>query len=147
LRTIFEGTPILDGKYRLLQLLGAGGGGHVYKCRHLGLKRLVAVKVLRPQFAAQPQHMARFRREAEILGHLRHPHIVEVTDFGVDAERKIPYLVMEYLEGETLSERIRNHGPLELADALVIFEQIASGIDHVHAAGVLHRDLRRPTCS
>ncbi|MEM7585251.1 MAG: protein kinase [Acidobacteriota bacterium] len=141
LETVFEGSPVLDGKYHLLRRVGGGGMGRVYKARHLGLKRLVSVKILRPRFRTDRGFQERFEREAEALGRLRHDHVVEVSDFGIEGARRIPYLVMEYLAGRSLAERLRS-GALPVASALPIFEQIASALEHAHRSGILHRDLK-----
>ncbi len=141
LEIVFVGSSILDEKYHLLRRIGGGGMGRVYKARHLGLKRLVSVKILRPRFQTDSGFIERFEREAETLGRLRHPNVVEVTDFGVEAKRHIPYLVMEYLEGCSLAERLRS-GALSLSAALPIFDQVADALEHAHKAGILHRDLK-----
>lgn len=132
---------ILDGKYRLDERLGEGASGVVYRALHLGLKKSFAVKLLKTD-SPDPLSLARFRREAEALGQLRHPHVVEVTDFGIDAAAGIPYLVMELLEGTTLADFCRQHGPLPLARALALLEAIAEAVDAAHTQGVLHRDLK-----
>src|SRR6185295_1182353 len=85
-------TPTIDGKYRLEALIGEGAYGAVYRAVHLDLKKSFALKLLRPTVASDPQLLGRFRREAEALGRLRHPAIVEVTDFGVDPKSGSPYL-------------------------------------------------------
>src|SRR4030095_15610786 len=92
---------LLDGKYQIQQLLGQGGMGAVYRATHIGTKRTVAVKVIHPQLSTNPEFVARFRREAEVAGRLRHPNVVDVTDFGFAQTDRCPapYLVMEYLEG------------------------------------------------
>src|SRR5579872_1247692 len=96
---------ILDGKYRMDKQLGAGGMGYVYLATHLGTTRVVAVKVIAPKWASDPYFLARFQREAQACGRLRHPNIVNVTDFGIGVSRgrQVPYLVMELLGGQTLS--------------------------------------------
>src|SRR3954470_2031998 len=96
---------ILDAKYRIDRALGSGGMGNVYLATHLGTTRLVALKVIAPRWAANPQFLARFQREAQACGRLRHPNIVNVTDFGIARVNggNVPYLVMEYLDGQTLS--------------------------------------------
>ena len=100
---------ILDGKYRIDKQLGAGGMGNVYLATHLGTTRAVAVKVIAPKWATEPQFLARFQREAQACGRLRHPNIVNVTDFGIAraAGGAMPYLVMEFLDGQTLSRHSR----------------------------------------
>jgi CHASE2 domain-containing sensor protein/tRNA A-37 threonylcarbamoyl transferase component Bud32 len=132
---------VLDGKYRLEECLGEGASGAVYRALHLGLKKAFAVKLLK---AGRPDSfaLARFRREAEVLGQLRHPSIVEVTDFGIDAAAGVPYLVLELLDGIPLADVCRAQDPLPLERALPLLEAIASAVDAAHAAGVLHRDLK-----
>jgi CHASE2 domain-containing sensor protein len=132
---------ILDGKYRLDDRLGEGAVGIVYRTTHLGLKKSFALKLLKPGAAHDPSSVSRFQKEAEALGRLRHPHIVEVTDFGVDAATGAPYLVMELLDGVPLSELCRK-GPLPLHQALPLLDAIAAAVDAAHDEGILHRDLK-----
>jgi len=91
-------VDLLDNKYQTEQLLGQGGMGAVYRATHLGTKRTVALKVIHPQLSAHDQFVARFRREAKADGRLRHPNVVDVTDFGIaqTADGPVAYLVMEY---------------------------------------------------
>src|SRR5215467_6430152 len=107
---------LLDGKYRLEELCGRGGMGAVYRATHVGTGRRVAVKVIAPELAGNSEFIERFRREAKTIGLLRHPNIVNVTDFGVTGAgaQTVAYLVMEYLEGETLAERLKNGRPSAL---------------------------------
>ena len=131
------------GTYRLERLLGEGGMGRVFLAFHQSLKKEFAIKLIKPLWASHPQFLERFRVEAESLGRLRHPAIVTVTDFGFDPTRnQLPFLVMEYLEGSTLSQEIRTRGALPVQEALAIFRVIAKGLDHAHDQGVLHRDLK-----
>ena len=131
---------VLDGKYRLEARLGEGATGVVYRAVHLDLKKTFAVKLLKTG-SPDPSSLARFRREAEALGQLRHPHVVEVTDFGIDMAAG-GYLVMELLEGITLADFCREQGPVPLERALPLLEAIAAAVDAAHAQGVLHRDLK-----
>src|SRR5215813_8610628 len=135
---------ILDGKYQIEQLLGQGGMGAVYRATHLGTKRTVAVKVIHPQFSAQREFVARFQREAEAAGRLRHPNVVDVTDFGfAQTERgRVAYLVMEYLDGATLAEIIQEEGKLPLSWTIDILEQVCAAVEQAHRAGIIHRDLK-----
>src|SRR5215475_1741336 len=132
---------VLDGKYRLDDRLGEGAAGVVYRATHLGLKRVFALKLLKPGPVSDPLAVARFQREAEALGRLRHPHIVDVTDSGIDPGTGTPYLVMELLDGVPLAELCRT-GPLPLERALPILAAIAAAVDAAHERGILHRDLK-----
>ncbi|HEX7181052.1 MAG TPA: protein kinase, partial [Thermoanaerobaculia bacterium] len=133
---------VLDGKYRLEERLGEGATGVVYRALHLGLKKTFAVKLLKAG-SLNPLSLARFQREAEALGQLRHPHVVEVTDFGMgDAAGGVPYLVMELLDGITLADVCREQGSLPLERALPLLDAIAAAVDAAHAQGILHRDLK-----
>src|SRR5580693_1039144 len=102
---------ILDAKYRIDRQLGAGGMGNVYLATHLGTTRVVAVKVIAPKWAADPHFLARFQREAQACGRLRHANIVNVTDFGIarTGSGEVAYLVMEFLDGQTLSDFQKAH--------------------------------------
>lgn len=143
LRLGTAGPPrVLDGKYRLDELLGEGSSGIVYRATHLGLKKVFALKLLKPGPALDPFAAGRFQREAEALGRLHHPHIVAVTDFGKDPETGTSYLVMELLDGAPLSERCRTAGPFSLERALPILDAIAAAVDAAHEQGILHRDLK-----
>jgi len=133
---------LLGGRYRLEERLGEGALGVVWRARHVGLHRDFALKQLRTGALEDPAARARFAREAEALGRLRHPHIVEVTDFGIDPESAAPYLVMELLSGRTLADLLRETGPLPAARALPLLEALASAIDAAHGQGILHRDLK-----
>ncbi len=133
---------VLDGKYRLDGRLGEGTAGIVYRATHLGLKKVFALKLLKPGPALDPFSVGRFQREAEALGRLRHPNIVDVTDSGIDSGTGAPYLVMELLEGAPLSELCRSEGPLPLDRALPILAAIAAAVDAAHERGILHRDLK-----
>jgi len=135
---------ILDGKYRIDRQLGAGGMGNVYLATHLGTTRVVAVKVIAPRWAADPQFLARFQREAQACGRLRHVNIVNVTDFGVAASGRsqIPYLVMELLDGQTLSDFQQTQPRPALPLVADLLDQIALALDEAHRHGIVHRDLK-----
>jgi serine/threonine protein kinase len=137
-----EDPPLVAGKYRLEGSLGEGQYGNVHRAVHVGLQKSFAVKLLKTAAAPGSTALARFHREALALGRLRHPNIVEVTDSGIDEGSQAPYLVMELLDGEPLSQLCRRRGPLPLARALPLLEQIADAIDAAHGADVLHRDLK-----
>src|SRR5579863_8074399 len=131
---------ILDGKYRIDKHLGAGGMGNVYLATHLGTTRLVAVKVIAPKWAAEPQFLARFQREAQACGRLRHPNIVNVTDFGI--ANQVPYLVMEYLDGQTLSDFYKTNPTIALPTIADLLDQIGLALAEAHSYGIVHRDLK-----
>ena len=137
------GTTV-DGKYRLDRLLGRGGMGAVFRAVHLGTDRTVALKVIAPDFADRPDFLARFEREARACGRLRHPNIVDVTDFGyAQADgRRMAYLVMEYLDGCSLADVLRDDTQLPVAWVADVLEQAGSALEEAHRAGILHRDLK-----
>ena len=127
------------GRSRLLDRLGAGGMGEVYRARDERLERDVAIKVILSRGANDEVLSKRLKREANILSQLNHPNIAAVYDF--DREGDIDYVVMELVAGETLAERIRV-APLDEEDVLRIGMQIAAGLDEAHEHGVVHRDLK-----
>jgi Tol biopolymer transport system component len=129
----------LLGPYEILSLVGAGGMGEVYRARDSRLNRTVAIKVLTTHVADRPDLKARFEREARTLATLSHPHICCVFDVG--QQDGVDYLVMEYLEGQTLAERLRRNA-LPLNEALKIAIQLADALDKAHRQSVVHRDLK-----
>jgi serine/threonine protein kinase len=135
---------ILDAKYRIDKQLGAGGMGNVYLATHLGTTRVVAVKVIAPRWAAEPQFLARFQREAQACGRLRHPNIVNVTDFGIakGARGDMAYLVMEFLDGQTLSDFQKANPHIALPLVADILDQIGLALAEAHRRGIIHRDLK-----
>jgi len=135
---------ILDGKYQIERELGRGGMGSVFLATHLGTERPVAVKVIAPQFMERPEFVERFRREAKAAGRLRHPNVVDVTDFGFAATRDgdVAYLVMEYLDGCTLGEVLEEERNLPVSWTLDILEQVCSAVHEAHLQGIIHRDLK-----
>jgi serine/threonine protein kinase len=135
---------VLDGKYQLERLLGQGGMGAVYLATHLGTERPVALKLITPEFMRNDEFVERFKREARAAGRLRHPNVVDVTDFGfaqVGAQR-VAYLVMEYLDGCTLGDVLAEESRLPLDWVVDILEQTCSAVDEAHQQGVVHRDLK-----
>jgi serine/threonine protein kinase len=127
------------GPYEILALIGAGGMGEVYQARDIRLDRTVAIKTLHEHLSQNAQFRERFEREARAVSSLSHPNICMLHDVG--REGRIDFLVMEYLEGETLAERLRK-GPLSLDQALQYSIQIAHALSHAHRQGVIHRDLK-----
>src|SRR6187397_1442516 len=134
----------LDGKYQMTRELGRGGMGAVYLAMHLGTERPVAVKVIAPEFMEREEFVERFRREARAAGRLRHPNVVDVTDFGFAESPKgqVAYLVMEYLDGCTLGEILDEEKALPVAWSLDILEQVCSAVQEAHEQGIIHRDLK-----
>jgi serine/threonine protein kinase len=135
---------VIDGKYRIESQLGKGGMGTVYLATHLGTERPVAVKVIVQQYMERAEFVERFRREARAAGRLRHPNVVNVTDFGIaDMDGgKTAYLVMEYLDGCTLGEILEEEKQLPLTWSLDIIHQVCSAIHEAHGQGIIHRDLK-----
>ena len=137
---------VLDGKYEIEELCGRGGMGAVYRATHAGTGRRVAVKIIAPELAGDSEFLERFRHEAKTIGLLRHPNIVNVTDFGVTGAGgdgdTAAYLVMEYLEGHTLAERLKDRRPMPIDEAIAILSQTCAAMDEAHRLGVLHRDLK-----
>jgi serine/threonine protein kinase len=134
----------LDEKYRLERLLGQGGMGAVYLATHLGTERYVALKLITPQFMRNLEFVERFKREARAAGRLRHPNVVDVTDFGFAStgKERVAYLVMEYLDGCTLSDVLAEETSLPLYWVVDILEQVCSAVHEAHQQGILHRDLK-----
>src|SRR5687768_3105162 len=134
----------LDSKYKMTRELGRGGMGTVYLATHLGTERPVAVKVIAPQFMERPEFVERFRREARAAGRLRHPNVVNVTDFGFaeTSDGRAAYLVMEYLDGCTLGEVLEEEKNLPVGWTLDILEQVCSAVNAAHEQGIIHRDLK-----
>jgi Protein kinase domain len=127
------------GSYEITAQIGAGGMGEVYRARDTRLKRDVALKILPETFAADPDRLARFQREAEVLASLSHPNIAAI--YGLEEADGVKALVMELVEGEDLSQRI-SRGPIPLDEALPIARQIAEALEAAHEQGIVHRDLK-----
>jgi eukaryotic-like serine/threonine-protein kinase len=135
------------GPYEIIDSLGSGGMGEVYRARDTRLDRTVAIKILPAALAAEPQLRERFEREARAISSLNHPHICALYDVGhqapsTDATQAIDFLVLEYLEGETLADRLTRTGRLAPADALRAAIEICSALDRAHRSGIVHRDLK-----
>ncbi len=131
---------VIDGRYHLIKQLGEGGMGVVFAADHLGIGRKVALKILHDRVLDDATAVERFRREAQIMGSLKHPNIVHVSDFGVTTEG-YHYLVMDLLEGESLSERIEK-GRIDPTETATVMAEVCDGLAAAHDAGVIHRDLK-----
>ncbi|MGI8532226.1 MAG: Stk1 family PASTA domain-containing Ser/Thr kinase, partial [Geodermatophilaceae bacterium] len=137
-------TRLLGERYELGETIGYGGMAEVHRARDMRLGRDVAVKVLRQDLARDSQFQVRFRREAQASASLSHPAIVAVFDTGEDTvgEGSTPFIVMEYVEGQTLREILRSDGPLPPARAVMICSDICSALDFSHRNGIVHRDVK-----
>ena len=131
---------ILGNRYHLLELIGEGGMALVYKAECSLLCRIVAVKVLRPQYASDSEFVERFRREARAAASLSHPNIVGIYDVG--QEDGMDYIVMEYIPGDNLKNMIRKEAPLPVDQALDIARQISEALNHAHQRNIVHRDIK-----
>ena len=131
----------LNGDYRVVRLIGEGAMGGIYEARQLRLDKRVAIKVMTRELALNGEALLRFHREAEVTSQLGHPNIITVFDFGTTQSGQ-PYLVMEYLEGEDLANRLHRKTALSLPAAVRITKQVASALAETHAKGVVHRDLK-----
>ena len=132
---------VLDGAYQLNRLIFEGGMGTVYEAVQLRLSKRVAVKVMVPDLAENPEALGRFKREVEITSQLHHPHVIQLLDFGVTPSGQ-PYLVMEYLDGEDLEHRLQRVARLPLAATVEVVRQICSALTVIHGQGIVHRDLK-----
>ena len=134
------GETVLGNRYEIIKKIGDGGMAFVYKAKDILLNRIVAVKVLRPEFVDEDEFLGKFKREAEAVASLSHPNIVNVYDVGEDG--KVHYIVMEYIDGQNLKEIIKNEGTLDEYTALDITKQIAMALSAAHKKGIIHRDIK-----
>jgi serine/threonine protein kinase len=132
---------IIDGRYRLLRLIGIGGMGAVYEAQHVSIGKRIAVKVLHQQFSQHPDLVERLRREAQAASRIGHPNIIDVIDFGYTSDGSA-YIAMEFLEGTDLGAILRNEGRVKEARALRIGLQTARALAAAHRVGIVHRDLK-----
>src|SRR5579863_4403152 len=138
---LLEAGAIVAGKLRVIRKLGAGGMGAVYEVEHELTKHRRALKVLHPSIAENPTFVARFLREASAAGRIGNPHIAETFDAG-KLEGGEPYLLMEYLQGETLDGRLHHYGSLDVGEVAELVGQSCEAISAAHDAGIVHRDLK-----
>ena len=135
------GRTILNGQFEILEKIGAGGMGSVYKAAQSGMERMVAVKILHPKLVTRIDLVSRFRREARAMSQLTHPNTVKVLLYG-ELEDGLLYIVMEYLQGKNLNQLLRASGPMSLNRALIILIQACGALHEAHEAGIVHRDLK-----
>lgn len=131
---------ILSNRYKIVRELGSGGMAWVYLGEDVTEGREVAIKVLYPQFSEDVSYVQRFLREAKLASAMSDKHVVRILDYG--ASRDTHYLVMEYILGENLSEVVKKRGPLPWEEAIELLDQLAAGLEHAHALGVIHRDIK-----
>src|SRR4030095_7415727 len=127
------------GPYQLLEQIGEGGMGTVFKAYHPALDRYVALKIIHPAFREDQTFIARFQREARLVAKLEHPHIVPIYDYS--EYEKVAYLVMKCIEGSTLKDRLAQ-GPLNFYEVLQVVDSVGSALAYAHSQGVLHRDIK-----
>jgi serine/threonine protein kinase len=139
--TFLQSGDLVGNRYRVIGKIGVGGMSVVYRVEHVHLQKLFALKLLRPELSAIPYVVQRFQREARCVSQLDHPHVVRVTDFG-RADNGSLYLVMELLEGRSLTQKLEGEAPFSLDLALSIMEQLLLGLEHAHRNRVIHRDLK-----
>src|SRR3989454_1572633 len=130
----------LGDDYELLEEIGTGGFGRVYRARDLGLERDVAMKVLHPSLTTDPSVMERFRREAQLAGGLRHPSIVSIYD--IRSRAGLQWYTMELVPGTNLAQLVHKQGPLSVDQTVRVVDQGLSALEHAHALGLVHRDLK-----
>lgn len=135
-----EGS-ILGERYRLVRLIGEGGMGSVYEAVHININKKVAIKVLHRDFSRDEEALKRFHQEARIAGSMGHANIVEVMDFGI-SDDGVPYLVMEYLSGQGLKEKLKEDVVLDTGEAISILRKVLSAIGEAHINNIVHRDLK-----
>ena len=130
----------LDGRYELIELIGAGGMADIYKARDITEDKTVAVKILKNEFAGSEDFLRRFRNESKAIALLSHPNIVKIFDVGFSDQ--VQYIVMEYIDGITLTEYIKLQGVLKWKDAVFFTIQILRALQHAHDRGIVHRDIK-----
>lgn len=138
----FIGRDILDGQFKIVQKIGTGGMGSVYKAEQPDMNRLVAIKILHPKLAGRKDLVSRFRREARAMSQLTHPNTVKVFMYGELPEDGSLYIVMEFLEGKNLNQTVRRGGPLPPERAIPIMVPICYALHEAHEMGIVHRDLK-----
>src|SRR5262245_26463201 len=137
-----RGQDLKVGAYVLIEKLGEGGMGHVYKARHAQLGRVVAIKLIRKERLANPQAIKRFNREVKVAAQLEHPNIVRALDADSDEANGAHFLVMEYVDGIDLARWVKQQGPLPADQACEFTRQAALGLQHAYERGMVHRDIK-----
>ena len=132
----------LLGQFRIVERIGRGGMGEVFKAEQPAMDRLVAIKILHSKLAARKDLVSRFRREARAMSRLSHPNTARVFLYGQLEETNQLYIVMEYLDGTDLAHHVRRHGPMEATRAAKVMIQVLGALEEAHSVGVIHRDLK-----
>lgn len=135
-----EVKDLLSSRYQILEKIGQGGMGIVYKANQRSMDRLVALKVLSPKFAARPRFVEQFIKEARAAGQLGHPNIIQVHDVG--SENEVHFFAMEYVDGVTCMQLLQTHGPLSATAALEIARQVTKALEYAHSRHIIHRDVK-----
>src|SRR6187551_343792 len=138
----FIGRDLLNGQFRILQKIGTGGMGSVYRAAQPAMNREVAIKILHPKLAGRKDLTSRFRREARAMSQLTHPNTVRVFMYGELDDDGSLYIVMEMLEGRNLNQCVRREGPMPTARAIPILIQVCGALQEAHEMGIVHRDLK-----
>ncbi len=138
----FIGREILDGQYKIVQKIGTGGMGSVYKAEQSAMNRMVAIKILHPKLTNRKDLVARFRREARAMSQLTHPNTVKVFMYGELPEDGSLYIVMEFLEGKNLNQTVRRGGPMDAERAIPVLVPCCYALHEAHEMGIVHRDLK-----
>jgi serine/threonine-protein kinase len=138
----FIGREILSGQFRVLEKIGTGGMGSVYKASQPAMNRMVAIKILHPKLAGRKDLTSRFRREARAMSQLTHPNTAKVFMYGEAEEDGSLYIVMEFLEGKNLNQTVRKEGPMPPERAIPILIQVCGALQEAHDLGIVHRDLK-----
>ncbi len=137
----FIGRDILNGQFQILQKIGSGGMGAVYKASQPEMNRMVGVKILHPKLANRKDLVSRFGREARAMSHLTHPNTVKVFLYGELDDGSL-YIIMEFLDGKNLNQTVRADGPFPVERALPVIIQVCHALEEAHRAGIIHRDLK-----
>jgi serine/threonine-protein kinase len=135
------GKQVDNGEYVVVDRIGSGGMGSVYKAEQPSMNRMVAIKVLHPRFATRDDLVARFRREARAMSQLSHPNTARVYKYGALDDGSV-YFVMDYLEGRNLAAEVRENGPMQAVRAVQLMVQVCGALEEAHRAGIVHRDLK-----
>ena len=138
----FIAREILGGEYLVLEKIGTGGMGSVYKASQPAMNRMVAIKILHPKLANRKDLTSRFRREARAMSQLTHPNTVKVFVYGELEDDGSLYIVMEMLEGKNLNQAVRKDGPIPTERAIPILIQVCGALQEAHELGIVHRDLK-----